>query len=131
MTCDDHKSLVRQLFEEVFPAGDPAGVDDIVAPDVVDHDPMPGQPSGVEGIRFVTTTLHTAYPDLRFSVDDIVAEADLVSVRWTMRGTNTGPMLDQAPTNQSIAQSAIVMFRIADGKIVERWAAFRPPERLG
>lgn len=44
-----------------------------------------------------------------------------------MRGTNTGPMFDQPPTGQRVEQEAVVIFRIADGKIAERWAAFFPP----
>lgn len=127
MTLDANKALVRRLFEEVFPAGDPSAVRDLVAADNIDHDPMPGQPAGIEGIEYVVSTLHTAHPDLRFTVDDLVAESDRVAIRWTMRGTNTGPMFGQPPSGQPVEQTAVVIFRIADGKIVERWAGFRPP----
>lgn len=127
MTLDANKALVRRLFEEVFPAGDPSAVRDLVAPGFTDHDPIPGQPAGLEGIEYVVSTLHTAQPDLQFSIDDLLAEADRVAIRWTLRGTHTGPMLGQPPTGQPVQQTAIVIFRIADSKIVERWAAFRPP----
>ncbi len=128
MTLNANKDLVRRLFEEVFQSGDPTAVRDLVAAENIDHDPMPGQPGGVEGIEYVVSTLYTAYPDLRFTVDDLVAEADRVAVRWTMRGTNTGPMLAQPPSGQSVHQTAVVIFRIADGKITERWAGFSPHE---
>jgi steroid delta-isomerase-like uncharacterized protein len=124
MTLDANKALVRRLFEEVFPAGDLTAVRDLVAEDIVDHDPMPGQPAGVAGIEFVVSTLHTAQPNLRFTVDDLVAEADRVAIRWTLRGTNTGPMFGQPPSGEPVEQTAIVIFRIADEKIAERWAAF-------
>jgi len=81
-----NKDLVRRLFEGVFPSGDPTAVRDLVAPGTVDHDPMPGQPAGLEGIEYVVSALHTAYPDLRFTVADLVAEADRVALRWTMQG---------------------------------------------
>lgn len=126
MTLDANKALVRRLFEEVFPARDPTAVRDLVAEEITDHDPMPGQPAGVEGIEFVVCTLHAAHPDLRFTVDDLVAEADRVAIRWTLRGTNTGPMFGQPPSGKPIEQTAIVIFRIANGKIAERWAGFRP-----
>ena len=126
MTPDANKALVRQLFEEVFPGGDPSAVRDLVAPGIIDHDPIPGQPAGLEGIEYVVSTLHTAQPDLQFSIDDLLAEADRVAIRWTLRGTHTGPMLGQPPTGQPVQQTAIVIFRIADSKIAERWAAFRP-----
>lgn len=81
MTFDGNKALVRRLFEQVFPAGNPDAVGDLVAEDSIDHNPMPGQPAGAEGIRYVVSTLHTAYPDLRFTVDDLLAEADRVAIR--------------------------------------------------
>ena len=127
MTPDANKLLVRRLFEEVFPAGDPALVRDLMAPGFVDHDPIPGQPAGVEGVEYVVSTLHTAQPDLQFTVDDLVAEEDRVAIRWTLRDTSTGPMLGRPPSGQPVQQSAIVIFRIADGKIAERWAGFRSP----
>ena len=65
--------------------------------------------------------------DLRFSVDDLVAEADRVAIRWTLRGTNTGPLLGQPPTGEPVELAAIVIFRLADGKIAERWAAWKRP----
>lgn len=70
--------------------------------------------------------MHTAHPDLRFTIDDLVAEADRVVIRWTLHGTNTGPMLGQPPTGQAVELAAIVIFRIADGKIAERWAGWKP-----
>lgn len=122
MTLEENKAMVCRLFEEVFPAGDPTAVRDLVAPTIIDHDPMPGQPAGVEGIEYVVSTLHTAHPDLRITVDDLVAEADRVAIRWTLRGTNTGPMFGQPPSGDLVEMTAIVIFRIEGGKIAERWA---------
>jgi len=126
MGPDHNKAIARRLFEEIFPSGDPVSVSDLVAELIVDHDPMPGQPPGIEGIEWVVTTLHRAHPDLRFVIDDMVAEADRVAVRWTLRGTNTGPMFGNAPSGEQVEQSAVVIFRIENGKIAERWAGFRP-----
>ena len=72
---------------------------DYVADDFLDHHPLPGQPAGVEGAEYVVATMHGAHPDLRFSIEDLVAEDDRVTIRWTMRGTRSGPMLGQPPTN--------------------------------
>ncbi len=126
MTLDANKALVRRLFEEVFPAGEPSAVCDLVAPNFIDHDPIPGQPAGVDGVEYVISTLRTAQPDLQFTVNDLLAEGDRVAIRWTLRGTNAGPMLGQPPSGQPGEQTAIVIFRIADGKIAERWARLQP-----
>ena len=125
-TLDANKALIRRIFEEVIPAGDPAAMRDLVAPDFLDHDPLPGQPAGAEGAEYVVSTMHTAHPDLQFTIDDQVAEADRVTIRWTLRGTNTGPMLGRPPSGQPVELAAIVIFRIADGRLAERWAAWKP-----
>ena len=70
--------------------------------------------------------MHGAHPDLRFTIDDLIAEADRVTIRWTLHGTSTGPMLGRPPTGQPVELAAIVIFRIADGKIAERWADWKP-----
>ena len=119
-------AVIRRMFEEVIPAGDPTAMRELVATDFVDHDPMPGQPAGVEGAEYVVTTMNTAYPGLRFTIDDLVAEGDRVVIRWTLRGINTGSMLGRPPTNEPVELCAIVIFRVADGKVVERWAGWKP-----
>jgi len=126
MTTDTNKALIRRIFEEVIPGGDTTTMRELFTPEWVDHDPLPGQPTGVEGAEYVVSTMHTAHPDLRFTIDDLITETDFVVIRWTQRGTNTGPMLGRPPTGQPVELAAIVIFRIAGGKIAERWAAWKP-----
>ena len=95
-----NKALIRHVFEEVIPAGDAAAMRDLVAANFLDHDPLPGQPDGAAGAEYVVRTMHGAHPDLRFTIDDLVAEADRVTIRWTLRGTNTGPMLGRPPSGE-------------------------------
>jgi steroid delta-isomerase-like uncharacterized protein len=123
---EPNKALIRRVFEEIIPAGDQAAMHDVMAADFLDHDPLPGQPAGAAGGEYVVSTMHTAHPDLRFTIDDLVAEADRVVIRWTLRGTNTGPMLGRPPSGQPVEYAAIVIFRIANGQIAERWAAWKP-----
>ena len=123
---DANKALIRRIFDEVIPSGDTTTMRDLFAPEWVDHDPLPGQPAGADGAEYVVSTMHTAHPDLHFTIEDLIAESDLVAVRWTLHGTNTGPMLGRPPTGQPVELAAIAIFRVADGKIVERWAGWKP-----
>jgi predicted ester cyclase len=75
----------------------------------------------MEGMRQDYRALHTAFPDLRYTVDDILAEGDKVVVRGTLRGTHTGSLFGLAPTGRPVTVTDIGVFRIAGGKIVEWW----------
>jgi uncharacterized protein YbjT (DUF2867 family)/predicted ester cyclase len=121
-----NKRVVRRVFEDVIPAGDRDAMRALMAPGFVDHDPLPGQPAGAEAGAYVVDTMHGAHPDLRFAIDDLVAEGDRVTVRWTLRGTNTGPLLGRPPTGRPVELKAIVIFRLAAGRLVERWAGWKP-----
>lgn len=125
-TLDANKRLIRRVFEEVIPAGDAPAMRGLMTPDFLDHDPLPGQPAGAAGGEYVVSTMHTAHPDLRFTIEDLVADADRVTIRWTLRGTNTGPMLGRPPTGLPVELAAIVIFRVADGRLAERWAGWKP-----
>jgi predicted ester cyclase len=121
-----NKALIRRVFEEVIPSGDGGALSALLAPDFLDHDPLPGQPAGRAAGEYVVRTMHTAQPDLRFTIDDLVAEGDRVTIRWRLHGTNTGPLLGRPPTGRRIELAAIVIFRIAGGLIAERWAGWKP-----
>ncbi len=125
MGADANKALVRRVFDEVIPAGVPARMRAVVAEDFLDHDPLPGQPAGVAGAEYVVANMAGGHPDIRFEIHDLLAEDDRVTIRWTMRGTRSGTFLGQPPTGEAVELSAIVIFRIADGKLVERWAGWK------
>ena len=125
MSLDANKALIRSVFETVIPAGDAAGLRNLVAPDWVDHDPLPGQPASTapttSSPRCTAPTLTCASASTTWS-----RRQNRVTIRWTLHGTNTGPMLGRPPTGQPVELAAIVIFRIADGKIAERWAGWQP-----
>jgi steroid delta-isomerase-like uncharacterized protein len=125
MGADANKALVRRVFEQVIPAGVPAGMRAVVAEDFLDHDPLPGQPAGVAGAEYVVRNMAGGHPDIRFEIHDLVAEDDRVTIRWTMHGTRSGTFLGQPPTGEPVEMSAIVIFRVADGKLAERWAGWK------
>lgn len=124
MATEANKALARRIFEEFFTNRDLALADELLAPEFVDHNPLPGQPAGPAGIIWVIGILHDAHADLRCVVEDVIAEGDKVAVRWTLRGTNTGSMLGMPPSGREMAEGVIAIFRVSGGKVVERWAAF-------
>ena len=90
MAVEDNKAAVQRMGEEAFNQGNLDVLDELVAQDVVDHDPTPGQASGREGIKQFVSTLRTAFPDLQLAVENMVAEGDYVAFNYTINGTHQG-----------------------------------------
>jgi steroid delta-isomerase-like uncharacterized protein len=124
MSTEAHKTIVMQLYEEVFNRGDLDLVDTLISPKVVNHDPQlpPGVPNGPQGLKAVVTMLRSAFPDDHHTIEDLVAAGDKVVVRLTHRGTHQGSFFGLSPTGKHISQTSIHIFRFADGKLVEAWA---------
>ena len=124
MSTEANKTIVMQLYEEVFNKGDLDLADKLIAPNVVNHDPQlpPGVPSGPQGLKAVVTMLRSAFPDDHHTIEDLIAEGDKVVVRLTHSGTHQGSFLGLPPTGKHISQTSIHIFRFADGKLVEAWA---------
>jgi steroid delta-isomerase-like uncharacterized protein len=120
-STEANKTFVRQGLEEMFNQGNVSAVDKYLAADYVEHQTMPGQAPGLEGFKQMLSTMHTAFPDFRITVDDIIAEGDKVVVRSTLRGTQKGEFMGIAPTGKAVAISAIDILVIKDGKAVEHW----------
>ena len=96
-------------------------LDELVHPDYVDHDPIPGQGPGIEGLKASYRIFDGTFPDITFTLEDVVAEDDLVVARGVLSGTNQGPFMGIPPTNRPMRWTATRMFRIRDGKISEGW----------
>jgi predicted ester cyclase len=116
-----NETVVRRFFEELWNAGDLAIVDDIVAPHHVHHIGDDVR-HGPEGVRRMAAHLRAAFPDLHFALEDVLSDADLVAVRWTATGTQTGPFLDLEPTGRHARWTGMDMVRLHDGQLVELWA---------
>jgi predicted ester cyclase len=75
----------------------------------------------LEQARQNNLAMLAAFPDLKFSIDDILAEGDKAAVRYTITGTNQGPYMGTPPTGKKITLSGISIYKIAGGKLVESW----------
>ncbi len=113
-----NKAIIRRFYEEILTKGDLAVADELCAPDYAGHFLPPTVPPGIEGLKQLLTMYRTAFPDLRFTIEDLIAQGDKVVARATTRGTNQGTFLGSAPTGKQVAVTGIDMFRLVDGKVV-------------
>jgi predicted ester cyclase len=107
----------------VWGRGDEALAERLLAEDLIDHNRAPGQPAGRAGDLWAANQVRTAFPDLVFTLDVAFESGDLVTGRWTMTGTHTGPleMLGLPPTGRPVEMSGQEIFRSRDGQFVEVW----------
>ena len=119
MSTEANKELVRR-YQEAHNTNNLDALDAIIAPDLITHNQMPGLPPGLEGGKMVHQMAVTAIPDFRADIEDLIAQGDKVVARLTFRGTHTGgEFMGIPPSGRAFAFSAISIFRVADGKIVE------------
>lgn len=112
------------LLRRFLAAGDAGEFDrfgEFIAEDAVDHNALPGQPGGVEGAKFVFSTLKGAFPDLKSSLVEVITEGDKVAAVGTFSGTHGGSFMGIPATGRPIQVWAIDWVRVADGKMVEHW----------
>jgi predicted ester cyclase len=121
MSLEANKAVVRRLMDEDISGGDLAVAEEIIHPDFFDHTNPPGLQRGVEGHKGIVTLFRAAFPDLRFAIDDLVAEGDRVVARTTMSGTHRGEFFGIPPTGRFVTMGGVHVVRIADGKVAEHW----------
>ncbi len=119
---EKNKAVARRVFEEIFNEGKFQVADEIYAKDFVNHGQTRDADLGVDqaAVRWEKKTL----PDLAMTVDLMLAEGDLVTVMWTLRGTNTAPIDHLPATGVKIEERGITVWRIVDGTIREEWTSF-------
>jgi steroid delta-isomerase-like uncharacterized protein len=121
MATEDSINVFRRLVAELINDGNVAAFDELFAPDFVEHELPPGVPQGREGTRQLFSALHTAFPDLRAEIEDVVAQDDKVVFRMTWQATQSGEFLGIPPTGKRVTWGVFDMVRVADGKIAEHW----------
>jgi steroid delta-isomerase-like uncharacterized protein len=121
MTDQENKARNRRLVEQGFSTGDTAVLDELVAADCVDHGAPPGWPAGLEGVRQFMAMMRGAFPDLRYEIEDQIAEGDKVLTRVTWRGTHRGEFMGMPATGKQVAVAGMDLTRWSNGKAVEHW----------
>jgi steroid delta-isomerase-like uncharacterized protein len=117
----DIKDIARRLAEDPW-QGKLDETLELVGDDYVAHVPGSAEPfRGKEGFRAFVTTYQTGFPDGTITIDEQIAEGDVVATRWTGRGTHTGELMGMPPTGREITIAGMTYARIADGKAREVW----------
>ena len=115
-------SAVSHIYEKAFNTGQLDQVDTVIAAEYIDHNPIgPGGESGIEGFKQTVRALRFAFPDLRFTVQQMIVNGDTVVTRTTMQGTHKNTFMGVDPTEKQVTVSGFDIFRIADGLVAERW----------
>ena len=121
MSSEQNKAIVRRAFEEPW-KGNLDVLDELLASDYVGHDPASPEPlRGPEGVKEFISTYRAAFPDARVTVEQQLAEGDLVATRWSGRGTHDGELMGIQPTGKQVTVSGLTISRLFGGKIVEEY----------
>ena len=117
----DNKAIFRRFYERAWNLGDLAVIDELLAPDFVNHEvpnaPMPHRDLYKQAI----IESRDAFPDTSLIIDDLVAEGDQVAARWRMQGAHTGTAWGKAPSGKQLDMAGITIVRVVNGKITDFW----------
>jgi steroid delta-isomerase-like uncharacterized protein len=132
MSADEIRRLVNRWIEDGWQKGRDAVVDELHAPEFVDHDAA-GRSPDREGFKRGIRDLYAAFPDFEARIEDMLVDASRSEavVRWTGAGTHRGAYLGVGPTGRRIAFKGIEILRFEGGWIVERWGEWDGLDLLG
>jgi steroid delta-isomerase-like uncharacterized protein len=120
-----NKMIARRVIDEIYNAGRLELADELVTPDFVGRDPASPEPMmGPEGLKRQAQGYRTAFPDLRLTIEDEIAEGDRVATRWSAHGTHKAQLFGIPATGRQATVSGITISRIFDGRIAESWISW-------
>jgi predicted ester cyclase len=119
--AEDSRQIVRRLLEEPW-KGNMDVIDEFVDANYVGYDPSNPEPlRGPQAVKGFVQQYLGAFSDARITVEDQIAEGDMVATRWTGRGTHDGELMGIGPTQKEATVSGITMSRLQNGKVIEEW----------
>ena len=121
-----HKAMVWRAIAAIWHQGQVEAIEEVIAPTYVYHTSHTVGDGGHEvygpdGVRNTVSAWRSAFPDLRFTLEDLIVEGDKIVARWTCRGTHQGVFRGMAPTGKRVTFTGMTLYRMAQGKIVEQW----------
>jgi steroid delta-isomerase-like uncharacterized protein len=118
---DQNKVVMQRFFDEAVNGGDLDAIDELLAEDFVEHEEFPGLEGGREGVKQFFAMFRSGFPDGTFTVEEMVAEGDVVATRVTIRGTHQGEFLGIPATGRPAEVSAIDFVSFTDGRATAHW----------
>lgn len=118
---ESNKAIKRRCAAEVFTEGKLALVDEMFASNFVYHEPTGHEVHGPEAVKQQAIMYRTAFPDLKVTINDMIAEGDKVVTHYTVQGTHHGELMGIPPTGKQVTLAGIVIDRFSGGQIVEEW----------
>ena len=117
---EESVNLVRRMYEEAWNQGKMEVIDEICAPDYLGMGPY-GDERGPESVKRGVANRRSAFPDVHVTIEDVFAAGDKVVARLSFRGTHKGEFQGIQPTGREVTWSGIWIYRVADGRFIERW----------
>ena len=119
-TLEENKAMVRRFIDEIFMKGDFDAVDELLTDDFTPH--TWGQmPPGRDGLKDAIERVKSGISDPKMTIEDVIAEGDLVAVRLTSSATHTGEFMGMPATGKTYEIGEIHIFRFRDGQVAEHW----------
>jgi steroid delta-isomerase-like uncharacterized protein len=113
--------LIQHFYDEVLSQGNVERIDELVTDDVIDHEPFPGQPDGIEGVRQFAAMMSAAFSDLKATIGPSLESGDLASAHVTITGRHTGEFMGVPASDKEFEIESIDLIRVKDGKCAEHW----------
>lgn len=124
MNSEENKEVVRRLGRAVN-SGNLEDIDNVLAPEYVRHDPNPLlEDVGREEYKAAFSKLRTAFPNAKWTLEELLSDGDRVIARWTFRGTQDGPFFNIPPSGKEVTYPILAIYRIEEGMIAEDWHVF-------
>lgn len=123
--AETRKALVADIYR-VYETGELQRLDDVIAVDVVDRSPAPGQVQGLSGYKQLVGQFRAAFPDGNIEPEELLADGDKVVAKVRLTGTHVAAFFGLEPSGERVAAKGVETFRFANGVIVEMWSMFTP-----
>ena len=116
MSIEENKAIAQRYWDELLNGGKVEKMNEFMATEYAYHGPGGHEIKGIEAMKRFIAWVHTSFPNMHFTVHDLIAEGDKVVSSWTMKGTHK--------SNKQMEQQGVIISRFASGKVVEDWEIF-------